>query len=165
MRKGCKSKYINPSPVPYPPLGKTINLIITSVTNRTNCGTNTRRNPDPCRHRCSSPATRAAPCCASVAGSNFPSVCTYRPAEPERTPARVRVSSPHEVLYLSPRNGANFQSKIRWEAQYLVQFSRKCASHSLASPALRACRLACPGASSKERQAAREHARRSECLR
>lgn len=69
------------------------------------------------------------------------------------------------TLYLRPRNSANFQSKIRWEAQYLVQFSMKCAPHSLASPALRACRLACPGASSKERQAAREHARRSECLR
>ena len=49
-------------------------------------------------------------------------------------------------LYLRPRNSANFQSKIRWEAQYLVQFSMKCAPHSLASPALRACRLACPGA-------------------
>jgi hypothetical protein len=61
---------------------------------RTNCGvnggTNTRRNPDPCRHRCSSPATRAAPCCVSVAGSSFPSVCTStrpRCRARERTPA------------------------------------------------------------------------------
>ena len=119
--------------------------------------------------RRSSPATRAAPVLRERRRLQLPKRLHRRP--PSARP-RSRVSSRLHALtmrYLQrPHNSANFQRKIGWKVQYLVQHSMKYAPHSLASPALRACGLACPpapGASSKERQAAREHARRSECLR
>jgi hypothetical protein len=161
IRKGCKSKYTNPSRLP-----PWVKQLITLGNQPNELRNEYTPEPGSLQAQMLEPRNEGGAVLRERCRLQlpmFPSVCTYRPGRAHA--CCVRVSSPHEVLYLRPRNSANFQSKIRWEAQYLVQFSMKCAPHSLASPALRACRLACPGASSKERQAAREHARRSECLR